>query len=111
MRGVSEDYGGKTAEFAFRDKKYVFRELTVEENDECIDASLNPDGNTINNRTMTRLMITKSVMEPTGFTLSDLLKLPFAAYQHMVELVNDLNDPDQYADPSPSTPDGSDAQK
>lgn len=99
---------GSTVEWDFRGVHYVFREITVGENDSCIDAATNPDGVSINNRTMTRLMILASCLEPKGFSLSDLTKLPYRAYAHIVTLVNDLNDEEKIPeDPKPSTPDGS----
>jgi hypothetical protein len=106
------DYPGDTATWDYRGVHYVFREVTVEENDACIDAALSPDGNTINNRVMTRLLILKATVEPKGLTLTELVKLPYRAYEHIRELVNDLNDPERIpTDPNASTPDGSDAQK
>jgi hypothetical protein len=112
IRPPEEAYPGQTDEWTFRGIHYVFREVTVEENDACLDAAINPDGNTINNRTMTRLLILKSTVEPRGFSLQDLVKLPFRAYQHIVDIVNDLNDSEKIPeDPNDSTPDTSDAVK
>lgn len=105
IRPPEETYPGSTAEWDFRGVHYVFREVTVEENDAAVDAALNPDGNTINNRTMTRLVILKATVEPKGFSLKDLIGLPYRAYQHIVELVNDLNDADKIpSDPNDSPP-------
>lgn len=112
IRPPDETYPGQQVEWDFRGTHYVFREVTVEENDACLDAAMNPDGNTINNRTMTRLLILKSTVEPKGFSIKDLVGLPYRAYQHIVDLVNDLNDADKIpADPNDSPPDTSAAAK
>jgi hypothetical protein len=104
----SEGYPRETVEWDFRGVHYVFQELSVAENDAAIDGALQPDGTTVNNRTMTRLMILKSLVEPAGFTLPTLMELPIAAYQHIVDIVNDLNDSEKIPlNPNSSTPDGS----
>lgn len=112
IRPPEDTFPGSLVEWDFRGTHYVFREVTVEENDAALDAAINPDGNTINNRTMTRLLVLKATVEPKGFSLQDLVKLPYRAYQHIVDLVNDLNDADKIpADPNDSTPDTSAAAK
>lgn len=99
---------GSSVPWDFRGVHYVFREITVEENDNCIDAARNPDGETINNRVLTRLMVIASCVEPKGFDLAALIKLPYKAYAHIVELVNDINDESKLDEgPNASAPDGS----
>jgi hypothetical protein len=112
IRAPEETYPGSTVEWDFRGVHYKFQEVTVEENDRCLDAATNPDGQTINNRTLTRLLILASTVEPKGFSLTDLIHMPYRAYQHIVDLVNDLNDADKIpADPNASTPGTSDAAR
>lgn len=70
-------------------QKFRFRELSVAENDECADSAKNPDG-TINGRTMMRMMIIKSSLEPK--LDSDMIgNLPNRAYIKIYDAVSDLN--------------------
>ncbi len=69
---------------------YKFRELSVDENDACRDGATAKDG-TFNGRTMIRLMIVASSVEPK-LTMANLAKLPQRVYAKIVNFVNDLND-------------------
>lgn len=75
-----------------RGKAYRFRELTLGENDACRDAATSPDDK-YDGMEMMRQMIALSSVEPS-LTRDDLNKVPARLYAHMVEAVNDLNDPD-----------------
>lgn len=70
-------------------REFRFRELTVEENDQCADASKNKDGVVIG-RTMMRLMILAAAIEPK-LTAESLAKMPQRAYIKIYDLVNRLN--------------------
>ncbi len=74
---------------AISGRKFKFRELTVEENDTCADSSRGKDGN-INARTMMRMMILSSSVEPK-ITADFLAKMPQRAYIRIYDLVNELN--------------------
>lgn len=69
---------------------FVFRELTVAENDTCREAATAKD-ESFNGRTMMRMMVTVSSVEPK-LTLEGLTSLPQRVYARIVEFVNDLND-------------------
>lgn len=81
----------ETRQLTIGDRKWTFRELSVQENDDCADAS-KKDG-VINARTMMRLMIIQSSVEPK-LTPAMLGALPVRVYAKIYDLVNDLNDPD-----------------
>ena len=68
---------------------FSFRELSVAENDACIDAARNDDG-TINGRINMRMMIAKSSVEPK-ITVDDIAKVPNRIYLKMAEFVNEVN--------------------
>lgn len=70
-------------------KDYTFRELSVQENDECADMSREKD-NRINGRTMMRLMIVAASVEPK-LTVESLAKMPQRVYLKVYEIVNELN--------------------
>jgi hypothetical protein len=89
----------KTDEYVFEDKEvilggktYKFRELSVEENDLCTDAA-REEGGMINGRTMMRMMIVTSSVDPK-ITPDDLAKMPQRVYLRLCDVVNDLNNPD-----------------
>ena len=70
-------------------KKFRFRELSVAENDECADSAKNPDG-TINGRTMMRMMIMKSSLEPK-LDSDTISELPNRMYIRIYDVVSALN--------------------
>ena len=70
-------------------KDYKFRELSVQENDECADMSRDKDGR-INGRTMMRLMIMAASVEPK-LTVDTLAKMPQRVYLRVYDVVNELN--------------------
>lgn len=76
--------------------KFKFRELSVQENDDCADGAKNPDGS-INGRTMMRLMIINSSMDPK-LTNEQLGDMPQRAYIRIYDAVNELNTLDIDAD-------------
>lgn len=70
-------------------KSFTFRELSVEENDNCADAARTENGG-INGRTMMRLMIIASATDPK-LSADMLAKMPQRAYIRIYDTVNDLN--------------------
>jgi hypothetical protein len=97
-RGLKSIDGGGTGPFDFvfeeREmmlfgKPFKFRELSVLENDACIDAARQPDG-MINGRINMRLMIAKSSVDPK-ITVDDISKLPNRIYLQLAEFVNEVN--------------------
>ena len=71
--------------------QFKFRELTVEENDMCREAATDKKDQTFNGRTMMRMMIVTSAVDPK-LQLTDLVKLPQRVFARIVDFVNDLND-------------------
>lgn len=78
-------------------KKFKFRELSVEENDACADMAKKEDG-TIDGRTMMRLMIINSSVDPK-LDAEMLAKFPQRAYIKIYDAVNELNTVDFGEDP------------
>jgi hypothetical protein len=74
-------------------KTFRFRELSVAENDACLEASRKPDGD-IDGRVMMRLMMTKSAVEPL-LNADIISKLPSRVYIKLAEAVNDINSADE----------------
>ncbi len=70
-------------------KTFRFRELSVAENDSCLEAARKPDGD-IDGRIMMRLMMTKSAVEP-ALNADIISKLPSRVYIKLAETVNDIN--------------------
>jgi hypothetical protein len=70
-------------------KEFRFRELSVQENDECADASREEDG-AINGRTMMRMMIMASSVNPR-LELEDIAKMPQRMYIRLYDTVTRLN--------------------
>lgn len=91
---IGEFEGLDTRTIVHQGKSYTFREITVDENDEALEAAKNPDGNTINTRVMNRMIITMSAIDPK-ISLDELGKFPHRLYQKIVDVVNELNDPDR----------------
>lgn len=94
MAEVTVPEGLDTRTISHKGKQYIFREITVDENDEALEAAKNPDGNTINTRVMNRMIITASAVDPK-ISLDDIAKMPHRLYQKIVDMVNELNDPDR----------------
>lgn len=92
----TDDFVFETRDAVIGGKKFKFRELSVEENDECSDGARDENG-LINGRTMMRLMIIQSAVEPK--IDSELLsKMPQRVYLRLCDIVNDLNNPDTLGD-------------
>ena len=70
-------------------KDFRFRELSVQENDECADASREEDGN-VNGRTMMRMMIMASSLDPK-LELTDIAAMPQRMYIRLYDTVTRLN--------------------
>lgn len=70
-------------------KTFKFRELSVVENDACLEASRKPDGD-IDGRIMMRLMMSKSAMDPI-LNADIISRLPSRIYVKLAEAVNDIN--------------------
>ena len=81
-------FAKKTVTIAEQD--FVFRELTVAENDECADAAQGPGPNDFNGRTMMRMMIIKSSVEP-ALDSEMLAAMPNRVYIQIYDIVNALN--------------------
>lgn len=79
---------------------FTFRELSVKENDACLDASRQQDG-TFNGRTNMRMMIAKSSVTPK-ITVDDLSGLPNRVYLQLAEFVNAINSIDDALDAAES---------
>lgn len=92
------DFPANTADVEYMGVNYKFRELTVAETDQAREDST--IGDKFDGRLMTRLMITLSATEPT-IDLEQLAKLPQRLYAKIVDVVNDLNDPDALTDADP----------
>jgi hypothetical protein len=85
------DFPATTKSVTYKGVTYTFRELTVGETDKAReDSTINGEWD---GRLMTRLMICESATDPQ-MTLDQLEKLPQSLYGAVVEVVNDLNDPD-----------------
>lgn len=98
-------------EFPFEEKsvtvggrEWRFRELSVQENDDCADAAKGPDG-MINGRTMMRLTILASSVSPK-LTPELLAKMPTRLYGKLYDLVNELQNPDTLKDGDKKLPPG-----
>lgn len=92
------EFPPQTKSVEYLGRTFVFRELTVGENDLCRELSTGPD-DTFDGRVMIRQMIVLGAMDPP-MTLEDLDKVPQRLYAQFINLVNDLNDPATFeADP------------
>jgi hypothetical protein len=74
------------------DKEWRFRELSVQENDDAADASQDKEGR-INGRTMMRLTIIASSVEPK-ITPKMLASMPTRVYAKVYDVVNELQNPE-----------------
>lgn len=90
------DFPPNTNKVDYEGVTYNFRELTVAEMDECRDNSTLDDK--FDGRLMTRLMIVQAATEPT-MTMTQLAKLPQRLYGAVIDVVNDLNDPEALSNP------------
>ena len=89
---VVEAYDTRTVEH--KGKTYLFREITVEENDAAMDAAKNPDGTSLNTKVMNRMIISTTSVDPK-VSLDDISKMTHRLYQKIVDAINELNDPDR----------------
>lgn len=95
VRGATADeemefpFAQETIQMAGRD--WTFRELSVQENDDAADGARDKDG-LINGRTMMRLTIMASAVEPK-ITTKMLAKMPTRMYAQIYEVVNRLQNP------------------
>lgn len=85
------DFPPNTKDIKYEGVSYKFRELTVAETDQAREDSIINEK--FDGRLMTRLMICAAAVEPT-MDMEQLSKLPQRLYAAVVDLVNDLNDPD-----------------
>lgn len=69
---------------------YRMREITVEEDDAAYDAAENPDGETINSRLQTRMMLASSIEDPK-VTVDDMAEWPRLKLRAMLFVFNRLN--------------------
>ena len=77
-------------------RDWRFRELSVQENDDCADTAKDKEGR-INGRTMMRMTIIASSVDPK-ITPAMLAKMPTRVYGKIYDLVNDLQNPDTLND-------------
>jgi hypothetical protein len=98
VSGVKDPYDipFKEANVTVGGTAWKFRELSVEENDECLEKSRRPD-NTIDGRVLMRLQIVKASVEPK-ITLDKMVKLPNRAFLSFADTVNDLLAPEEGAE-------------
>ena len=89
------EFPPNTASVEYMGVKYTFRELTVQETDEAREGAILDEK--FDGRLMTRLMVVASAVEPT-MDLEQLAKLPQRLYSRVIDLVNDLNDPEALKD-------------
>lgn len=89
----------EAVEFPFAEKsvdisgrEWRFRELSVQENDDAADASKDKEGR-INGRTMMRLTIITSSVEPK-ITPKMLAAMPTRVYGKIYDVVNELQNPE-----------------
>lgn len=87
----------KDASTTINGVEWKFRELSVIENDQCADGAKGPDGE-FDGRTMMRLLIIKSSVEPK-LDATRLGKLPQRVYLQIARVVNDLNNSEEDEDP------------
>lgn len=85
------DFPANTDKVSYMGVDYHFRELTVAETDQAREDSM--IGDKFDGRLMTRLMICEASTDPK-IGLEQLAKIPQRLYSAMVDLVNDLNDPE-----------------
>jgi hypothetical protein len=85
------DFPPNTDKVSYMGVDYHFRELTVAETDNAREMSI--DGDKFDGRLMTRLMITTASTDPK-IDFEQLAKLPQRLYSAIVDLVNELNDPE-----------------
>jgi len=100
VQGSLFDFAFAERVLEFDGRRFKFRELSVKENDACIDAARMPDG-TINGRINMRMMIAKSSVEPK-ITVDDLVGIPNRIYLRLAEFVNDINSIDDAIDAAAS---------
>ena len=87
------DFPPNTDSITYMDVEYTFRELTVAETDQAREDSIDDKTKVFDGRLMTRLMICTSSTSPK-IDLAKLAKLPQGLYSAVVDLVNELNDPE-----------------
>ncbi len=92
------DFPPETKSVEFKGVKYTFRELTVQETDEAREGAMIDEK--FDGRLMTRLMVTTAAVEPT-MDLEQLAKLPQSLYSRIIDIVNELNDPEALKDDDP----------
>jgi len=85
------DFPPVTKSVSYQGVTYTFRELTVGEVDEAREGSTIDDK--WDGRLMSRLMVVQAAVEPP-MTLDQLGKLPQSLYGAVIEVVNELNDPE-----------------
>lgn len=92
------DFPPNTQDIKYAGVSYRFRELTVAETDQAREDSIIND--VFDGRLMTRLMVCTAAAEP-AMDMEQLAKLPQRLYSKIVDVVNDLNDPDALKDEDP----------
>lgn len=89
------DFPPLTKTYRYQGVDYTFRELTVAETDEAREGSMIDDK--FDGRLMSRLMVCKAAVSPV-MDLEQLSKLPQRLYSKVIDIVNDLNDPEALTD-------------
>ena len=106
-----EGFVPDTNGFTYKGVHYLFRELTVGENDECREAATDPKTDLVNSRTMMRMMIVAACVEPEGFDGDALTRLGSKLYSHVIDVVNELNDPDAFVSDEDKAKQGPEAKE
>lgn len=95
------EFPSETKSVTYKGVTYVFRELTVAENDLCRELATGPD-DSFDGRVMIRQMIVLGAKDP-AMSMEDLEKVPQRLYAQFIDVVNSLNDPATFeADPGNS---------
>lgn len=89
--GVKLEFPPLTKSLTYQGRTFTFRELTVGENDVAREAAT--DGDNFDGRKMMRMMVVMSSVDPE-ISDTDLPNIPQRLYTKIVDLVNELHDPD-----------------
>lgn len=89
---TDDGYVLETRKITIGGRSWVFRELTVEETDQCRELATDKDSG-YDPRKMLRSMIAISSVDPT-LTLDQVMRAPQRLFGLWVDVINELADPD-----------------
>lgn len=98
----TDDYSFGTKTITVKGVSYTFREISVDENDECNEVGNGPDGKW-NGRAALRMMISKSAVDPK-LDLATIGRMPLSVYNAVATAVNEVNSGDLDDDAEDSDP-------